>query len=109
MKSLTFGIVFTVVISTSITVSAGFAGTDVYIASAGQGQGSGESQWRTTLWIHNQSDAAANCEVHLLWRDQANPNPQVYPLMVSAGEVRRIEDVFPTLFGVFCISGVEWI
>jgi hypothetical protein len=81
-------------------VYAGFAGTDVYIASAGQGQGSGESQWRTTLWIHNQSDAAANCEVHLLWRDQANPSPQVYPLMVSAGEVRRIEDVFPTLFGV---------
>jgi hypothetical protein len=100
MKNLTFLVVFAVVLCISGTVFAGFAGTDVYIASAGQGEGSGGSQWRTTLWMHNQSGAAANCEVHLLWRDQANPNPQVYPLMVSAGEVRRVEDVFPTLFGV---------
>lgn len=78
----------------------GFAGTDVYIASAGEGDGSGGSKWTTTMWIHNQGAGPANCEIYLLYRNQANPAPSMFPLTVPPGDTIRFEDVFSTLFGV---------
>jgi len=80
--------------------SAGFSGTEVYLPSVGRGDGVGSSVWRTTLWIHNPSNAAANCEIQLLLRDQANPNPDTYQTTIAAGDTLKIEDATWTLFGI---------
>ncbi|MDX2435809.1 MAG: hypothetical protein QNL88_02055, partial [Acidobacteriota bacterium] len=79
---------------------AGFSGTEVYLPSVGHGDGVGSSVWRTTLWIHNPSSAAANCGIQLLLRNQANPNPDTYQLTVPAGDTVKIEDATWTLFGI---------
>lgn len=76
-----------------------FAGTEVVLPSVGHGQGTGGSQWRTSLWVGNDSGAAANCQVQLLRRDQPNPNPETASLTVADGSVRRIDDCLPALFG----------
>jgi hypothetical protein len=82
------------------TAWTGFPGTDVYIASAGQGAGSGGSVWRTTLWIANSGTLATNCEIRLLIRNQANPSPDTYLLTVADGDTVRFDNTLPTLFGV---------
>jgi hypothetical protein len=79
---------------------AGFSGTEVYLPSVGHGAGVGSSVWRTTLWIHNPSGAAANCEIQFLIRNQANPNPDTYQMTVQPGDTIKIEDATWTLFGV---------
>ncbi len=94
------GVLAVIVVGISASVWAGFSGTEVFLPSVGHGDGVGSSVWRTTLWIHNPSGAAANCEIQLLLRDQANPNPLTYPLAVPAGETIKIEDATWTLFGI---------
>jgi hypothetical protein len=84
----------------TVETFAGFAGTDVYIASAGEGDGVGGSRWRTTVWIHNPGGGPADCEIHLLFRNQANPSPPVYRLTVPAGDTVRFDDAFTNLFGI---------
>jgi hypothetical protein len=88
-------------------VQAGFPGTDVYIASAGQGAGSGGSMWRTTLWISNPGGTTANCEIRLLLRNQANPSPDTYSLTVAAGDTVRYDDAVPTLFGIDTFGALQ--
>ena len=87
-------------IGTATSVFAGFAGTEVYLPSVGRGDGVGTSVWRTTLWIHNPSATAANCEIQLLLRDQANPTPDTHHETIAAGETIMIEDATWTLFGI---------
>ncbi len=82
------------------TAWGGFAGTDVFIASVGHGSGSGGSQWRTTLWIHNPNDTPVNCQVLFLERNQSNTSPPTYNLTVQPGATLRFDDVVQTLFGV---------
>ena len=82
------------------TATAGYPGTEVYLPSVGHGAGVGTSVWRTTLWIHNPSSVSTSCEIALLLRDQANPNPDVSIQAVAPGETLKIEDVTWTLFGV---------
>jgi len=79
---------------------AGFPGTDVFVASVGHGPGSGGSQWRTTLWIYNPTAVPADCQIQLLLRNQANPNPPVYDVTVASGDTVRFDDAVWTLFGV---------
>jgi hypothetical protein len=86
---------------------AGFPGTDVYIASAGQGAGSEGSMWRTTLWISNAGTASANCEIRLLLRNQANLSPDTYSLTVAAGDTVRYDDAVPTLFGIDTFGALQ--
>jgi hypothetical protein len=90
-----------------LVVQAGFPGTDVYIASAGQGAGSEGSMWRTTLWISNSGTAAADCEIRLLLRNQANPSPDTYNLSVAAGDTVRYDDAVPTLFGIDTFGALQ--
>jgi len=79
---------------------AGFADTEVYVASVGHGEGSGGSQWRTTLWIHNPGDVGASCAISLLLRGQSNPDPVTYYLTVAPGETVSIDDATWVLFGI---------
>ena len=88
-----------VVVAPVIAV-AGFSGTEVYLPSVGRGDGVGTSVWRTTLWIHNPSSAAANCEIQLLLRNQANPNPETHLTTIQPGDTLKIEDATWTLFGI---------
>ncbi len=78
---------------------AGFAGTDVFVASVGHGSGVGGSQWRTTLWIYNPNDQAVTCTLAFLLRNQANPSPTTATVEVGAGEVVRLADVVATTLG----------
>jgi len=79
---------------------AGFPGTDVFVASVGHGSGAGGSQWRTTLWIHNPGDQAADCQVMFLRRNQANPSPPTYNLTVQPGDTVKYDDATWVLFGL---------
>ncbi|RMF84741.1 MAG: hypothetical protein D6739_05510, partial [Nitrospirae bacterium] len=78
------------------SAGAGFAGTDVYVASVGHGSGVGGSQWRTTLWIYNPNDTAVTCTLAFLLRNQANPSPATATVTVDAHGVVRLEDVIAT-------------
>lgn len=88
------------ILGVSTVVSAGYSGTEVYLPSVGRGDGVGTSVWRTTLWIHNPSGTAANCEIQLLLRDQGNPSPDTFQTTVPAGETLKVEDATWTLFGI---------
>jgi len=79
---------------------AGFSDTEVYVASVGHGEGSGGSQWRTTLWIHNPGEVSASCAISLLLRGQSNPEPVTYFLTVAPGETVSIDDATWVLFGI---------
>lgn len=80
--------------------SAAFPETDVFIASAGNGPGAGDSHWYTTLWIHNPTSNPADCTISLLIRGQANPSPSEYNVTVNAGETLRFDEAVQTLFGL---------
>jgi hypothetical protein len=88
------------VIGAPVLALAGFSGTEVYLPSVGRGDGVGSSVWRTTLWIHNPSSAAADCEIQLLLRDQANPNPDTYQTTIQPGDTLKIDDATWTLFAI---------
>jgi len=88
------------ILGVSTVVLAGYSGTEVYLPSVGRGGGVGTSVWRTTLWIHNPSGIAADCEIQLLLRNQANPNPLTYQRTIPAGDTLKIEDATWTLFGI---------
>ncbi len=88
------------VLSLSTTSFAGFSGRNVFVPSVGHGTGSGGSQWRTTLWIHNPDTVAANCQIQLLMRNQANPSPPTYNVTVQAGETVKFDDAIWVLFGI---------
>ncbi len=88
------------ILGVSTVVSAGYSGTEVYLPSVGRGDGVGTSVWRTTLWMHNPSGVAADCEIQLLLRDQANPSPDTFQTTIPAGETLKIEDATWALFGI---------
>ncbi len=84
----------------AVVAWAGFAGTDVFVASVGHGPGRHGSDWRTTLWIHNPGDSTAACQVMLLLRNQANPTPPTYNLAVPPGDTLKYDDAIWELFGI---------
>jgi len=79
---------------------AGFAGTDVFVASVGHGEGAEGSQWRTTLWIYNPGSTPANCKIELLLRNQTNPAPAWYNVTIPPGDTVRYDDAIWTLFNI---------
>ncbi len=92
--------VMVLVMAVGMPLWAGHAGTDVYVASVGHGTGSGGTQWRTTLWIHNPGSSPVNCQIQLLLRDQANPAPPLYNVTVQPGDTATWDDATWVLFGV---------
>ncbi len=79
---------------------AGHPGTEVFVASVGHGSGSGGTQWRTTLWIHNPNPTPANCQIQLLLRDQANPSPPTFSVSIDPNGTIKYDDATWLLFGV---------
>ncbi len=81
-------------------VSAGFAGSDVFLAMAGRGPGVFPSNWYTTVWIHNPSAEAATARIFFLQRGSANFDPPWVDVSIAAGDTEAIENVVESLFGV---------
>lgn len=82
-------------------VSGSFPGTDLFVASVGNGPGLSDSEWSATLWIHNPGSEPANVQVSLLLRNQTNGStPYVFNTSVAAGDTIRVDDPVATLFGV---------
>jgi hypothetical protein len=90
-------------------VYAGFSGTEVYLPSVGRGDGVGSSVWRTTLWIHNPSNAVATVQVQFLLRDQANPNPDTHQMVIDPGETFMIEDATWQFFGIDGFGALRFV
>ena len=65
-----------------------------FILSAGQGTGSGTTQWRTDVWIYNPSTTQkATVDVFFLPRTSgsaANTNPTSRRVEVNAGATREL-------------------
>lgn len=89
----------TMLLLAATTVFAGFSGTDVYVASIGRGAGVGDSEWKTSLWLHNPNSTTTPCELSLLMRNQANPNPATFLVNVAPGETLHYDDVVGIIFG----------
>ena len=94
------GLVALLVMGAAVPAWAGFAGTDVFVASVGHGGGQGSSQWRTTLWIHNPGSTPADCQIQFLLRGQANTSPPTYNVTVQPGDTVKYDDATWTLFGI---------
>jgi hypothetical protein len=79
---------------------AGFAATDLYLASVGRGGGTGGSNWYTTLWVHNPNSSPANVQFFFLERDRSNTSPSVFNDSIPPGDTFRYDDAVATMFGV---------
>ena len=86
------------VLGGALPAFAGFSGTDVFIPSVGRGGGAAGSQWYTTLWIHNPSEATAKIDIYFLERNVANPSPPVAHDSIGAMQTRRYANVMADLF-----------
>ncbi len=100
-RTATILAVFVLAVLVGSTGWAGFAGTDVFVASVGHGRGAGGSQWRTTVWISNPGSSPADCQVQFLPRGESNPAPAgTYSITVQQGDTLRFDDAVWTLFGL---------
>ena len=91
--------IVTAVCALAAPALASFSGTDVFIPSLGSGPGASSSQWNACIWVHNPNSSPVNVTFRLLLRDQPNPSPQVYNATIPAGDTRRYDNAFATLFG----------
>jgi len=80
---------------------ASFSGTEVYLASVGGGPGQGDSQWYTTIWVHNPTASPALVQFSFLHRNQSNPAPaDIFNDTVPPGDTRRYDNAVKTMFGL---------
>jgi hypothetical protein len=92
--ALVFGCLF------SAVVWAGTPATELYLPSVGRGPGANNSQWFTTVWMHNTSATTATVQIAFLERGQSNPSPITQQLLVAPGETLQLADVFQDLYGL---------
>ncbi|MCU0293496.1 MAG: hypothetical protein MUF10_16170 [Thermoanaerobaculaceae bacterium] len=75
-----------------------------FVLSAGQGTGSGTTQWRTDVWIYNPSTTQkATVDIFFLPRTSgsaANTNPTSRRVEVNAGATRELLQILATNFGL---------
>ncbi len=95
-----------------LSVTAAFAvtpATELFLASVGRGQGSCPggvcAEWRTTVWITNNSGQTAQVEIAFLARNQANTSPPVVDVSLDAGESQQFTDIFADQFGLDGVYG----
>ncbi len=90
-----------VVVFGGSSASAYFGGTEVFIASTGSGPGAAESQWDTTLWVHNPGASPANVQFSFLLRNQTNAStPYIYNDTIPPGDTRRYVNAVGFMFGI---------
>ena len=90
----------------AVPLSAGFAGTDVFIPASARQAGIAPSQFYSTLWITNLSTASpANVQLKFLQRNESNTSPITVPVTVAPGETKKYENAVQTIFGLSDVSG----
>ena len=87
---------------------AGFAGTNLILPSVGSGPGAQNSEWDTTIWVHNPSSATANVTFDFYLRNQANPVPSAtYLDTIPPGDTRRYTGVMQAMFGLDAFGAIH--
>jgi len=84
-----------------VTPDAGTAqaGQSLYIPGSAHITGTGGTQWRSDVEVHNPGSTTAAYKVELLKRDQANPSPQSKSFNLAPGRSVRYTDALSSLFG----------
>lgn len=75
-------------------------GTEVFVPAGFRGEGTGGSQWITTLYIQNPGSTTATVEIELLQRNAVNPDPASEFIDVLPNETVVLDDVIQSLFGL---------
>ena len=99
-KAMRQASVLVILMCSAGVVLAGIPGQDVVLPSAARGPGANGSQWFTTVWIHNPSDATAEVDLAFLRRGQANPSPEATAVTVGPGGTLKLGDIFLERFGL---------
>ncbi|HUO83818.1 MAG TPA: hypothetical protein VM534_01775 [Thermoanaerobaculia bacterium] len=90
----------------SSPLHAGLAGTELYLPAVGRVEGSGGSQFYTTLWVSNPSTTATvDFTLQYLAAGQANMSPLSYSDQLAPGETKNYENFAETVFGLFNVLG----
>jgi hypothetical protein len=89
-----------VCLAVSSPLLAGFATTDSYLLSTGRGSGRADSEWYTTIWVHNPNDTDATVRFSFLERDRSNSSPLVFDDTVPANSIHKYNNAVFTMFGV---------
>ncbi|MBP7797165.1 MAG: hypothetical protein KA072_00900 [Thermoanaerobaculaceae bacterium] len=101
MRKLLLGLVALAVASTIFALPPA---KETFILSAGQGPGSGTSQWRTDAWVFNPSTTQkAIVDIYFLPRTTGgagNTNPTSRRVEVNALETRELAAILSTTFGL---------
>lgn len=101
MRKLVFGLLMLAVAGAVLALPPA---KESFILSAGQGPGSGTTQWRTDVWVFNPSTTAkATVDVYFLPRTSGsagNANPISRRIEVNAGATRELVSILSTNFGL---------
>lgn len=84
---------------TQVTPSGPSASAAVYVPGAAALSGSGGTNWRTDLEVHNPGATQATYEIALLKRDQDNPTPLKATFSLEGGHSMRYNNALANLFG----------
>ncbi len=107
-RYIAVGVTWILTLGIASTAAAGFGGTDVILASVGEGAGLAGSHWFTVIWVHNPGAAPVNVQFQLYLRDQ--PNPQavaVYNDVIPAGDTYRYTDAIQTMFALSAFGALR--
>jgi hypothetical protein len=99
----TLAVLFMVMVAGSALATV--PGVDLYVPAVGHGTGAVSggvaALWRGDVWVFNPSTTqSATVDIFLLLRNQANPNPAVRRITVTAGETRYLPDIVFNNFGL---------
>ena len=92
-------IIALVTVALAAPVDALTEGTEIFVPAGFRGAGAADSQWITTLYIHNPGSSTATVQIQLLQRNAANPSPDSETLDILPGETAVLDDIIQTLFG----------
>jgi hypothetical protein len=74
------------------------AGESMLVATSGHLSGTGGTNWRTDLEVHNAGSTAASYVVELLKRDTSNTAPARRTYSLGGGQSKRWSDALSTVF-----------
>jgi len=102
-------VLFAIAVLIVLPLVAAFPGQDVILPAIGRVAGSGGSQFYTTVWLTNASDATASVEIAFLPPAGSIATPPPLALTLAPHETRVLENAAETAFGVKGIVGAARI
>jgi hypothetical protein len=83
-----------------LSLFAGFASTETYLAAVGRVPGQGGAQFYTTVWASNLTTVQQTLTFQFLKQGQANPSPASFQDTLQPGETKVYENVVETKLGL---------